>query len=72
MQKFMSKSEVRCASLMNNILDENINVNEILEKIKIFEQCVSFQFNILGVNVFFFFLVPSSFFYLFTFFNSVC
>lgn len=37
----MSKSEVRCASLINNVLDENINVNDILEKIKSFEQCVS-------------------------------
>jgi len=33
MQKYMSKSEVRCASLMNNVLEENINKNEILEKI---------------------------------------
>lgn len=41
MHKFMSKSEVRCASLMNNILDENIDVQEILEKIKLFEECVS-------------------------------
>ncbi|XP_025415037.1 codanin-1 [Sipha flava] len=39
MQKYMSKSEVRCASLMNNILNENIDVNEILEKIKSFEPC---------------------------------
>lgn len=37
----MSKSEVRCASLMNNVLDENINVQEILDKIKSFEQSVS-------------------------------
>lgn len=42
MQKHMSKSEVRCASLMNNILNENINVNEILEKIKLFESNVSY------------------------------
>ncbi|XP_025191924.1 codanin-1 isoform X1 [Melanaphis sacchari] len=39
MQKYMSKSEVRCASLMNNVLEENIDINEILEKIKSFEQC---------------------------------
>lgn len=39
MQKYMSKSEVRCASLMNNVLEENINTNEILEKIRSFEQC---------------------------------
>lgn len=37
----MSKSEVRCASLMNSILDGNINVDEILEKIKQFDQTVS-------------------------------
>jgi len=37
----MSKSEVRCASLMNNILEENIDINEILEKIRSFEQFVS-------------------------------
>lgn len=43
MQKYMSKSEVRCASLMNNILNENIDVNEILEKIKLFEPCVSYK-----------------------------
>jgi len=41
MQKSMSKSKVRCASLMNNVLEENINTNEILEKIRSFEQCVS-------------------------------
>lgn len=41
MQKCMSKSEVRCASLLNNILDENINIKEILDKIKLLEQCVS-------------------------------
>lgn len=41
MQKYMSKSEVRCASLMNNVLEENIDINEILEKIRSFEQCVS-------------------------------
>ncbi|XP_050528822.1 codanin-1 [Daktulosphaira vitifoliae] len=38
MHKSMSKSEVRCASLLNNVLDENININEILEKIKSTEQ----------------------------------
>lgn len=37
----MSKSEVRCASLLNNILDENIKINDILDKIKMFDQCVS-------------------------------
>lgn len=41
MQKCMSKSEVRCASLMNNVLEENIDINEILEKIRSFEQFVS-------------------------------
>lgn len=41
MQKYMSKSEVRCASLMNNILEENISLNEILDKIKSFDQSVS-------------------------------
>jgi len=41
MQKHMSKSEVRCASLLNNILDENIKVNNILEKINAFEDSVS-------------------------------
>lgn len=41
MQKYMSKSEVRCASLLNNILEENVNINEILEKIRSFEQYVS-------------------------------
>lgn len=41
MQKYMSKSEVRCASLMNNVLEENICLNEILDKIKSFDQSVS-------------------------------
>ncbi|XP_050426498.1 codanin-1 isoform X2 [Adelges cooleyi] len=38
MQKSMSKSEVRCASLINNVLNENINVDEIIDKIKSAEQ----------------------------------
>lgn len=42
MQRPMSKSEVRCASLLNNILNENIDVNEILEKIYLFESSVSY------------------------------
>jgi len=37
----MSKSEVRCASLLNYILDETIRINEIMDKIKLFDQCVS-------------------------------
>lgn len=37
MQKYMSKSEVRCASLLNNILDGNIDIDEILAKLESFE-----------------------------------
>jgi len=39
----MSKSEVRCASLMNNILNKNIKVTDISDKINSFEQCVSLK-----------------------------
>lgn len=41
MQKYMSKSEVRCASLLNNILEDNICLNAILDKIQSFDQGVS-------------------------------
>lgn len=50
MHKYMSKSEVRCASFMNNILDENIKVDDVLDKINSFEQCVSLKFSTIELD----------------------
>ncbi|VVC38331.1 Codanin-1, C-terminal domain [Cinara cedri] len=40
MENYMTKSEVRCATLLDNLLNKKICVDEILEKIKSFEQLI--------------------------------